>query len=60
MLADKVLTLGILAIVSLIFGQLISKEKALDWSLLLIAFAIFIICTILSYFLMKGISNDTR
>lgn len=59
LLADKVLTLGILSIVSLIFGRLIAKEKAVDWSLVLLAFMLFLLCCILSYFLIRRVDDDT-
>ena len=48
--------MGNLAVVSLIFGQAVTKE-ALDWALVTLGVAIFTINHLLAYFLMKGVDD---
>ncbi len=57
LLAGGLLTLGNLAVVSLIFGQAIAKD-ALDWTLVILGVAIFTITHLLTYFLMKGVDHQ--
>ena len=58
MLAEKILGFGFLTIISLVFGHFISKG-IINWFLVALVAIILFACLLVSYLLMKGVSNGT-